>query len=160
MYANLLANSMDSTVKDDVHPTFVELIKQLSPFDANLLNEISSNADSAIPISKVRLEVSSLDGSGIDILKHILSPKFGISINNYTKFAISIDNLQRLNLISVSYDSSYTDKSLYDPIKNSNLIENFKNRYSNNLKFKHFKIQEGCVNITDLGKSFIDICVG
>jgi len=38
MYANLLASSMISETKHFVHPSFVEIIKQLSPLDAKLLN--------------------------------------------------------------------------------------------------------------------------
>ena len=31
MYANLLANSMNKNTKDSVHPSFVDIIKQMSP---------------------------------------------------------------------------------------------------------------------------------
>lgn len=37
MYANLLANSMTSIVKNGVHPGFVDIIKQLSPDEAKIL---------------------------------------------------------------------------------------------------------------------------
>ena len=37
MYSNLLAKSMNSDAKTLVHPSFVEIIKQLSPFDARFL---------------------------------------------------------------------------------------------------------------------------
>lgn len=37
LYANLLAKSMNSDTKDMVHPSFVEIIKQLSPIDSLVL---------------------------------------------------------------------------------------------------------------------------
>lgn len=37
MYLNLIASSMNQKVSDDVHPAFVEVIKQLSSSDAKLL---------------------------------------------------------------------------------------------------------------------------
>lgn len=37
MYANLLASSMNKAVKDGVHPSFVEIIKQLCPDEAKIL---------------------------------------------------------------------------------------------------------------------------
>ncbi len=36
LYANLLAKSMVIDTKDQVHPSFVEIIKQLSPLDAKV----------------------------------------------------------------------------------------------------------------------------
>lgn len=41
LYANLLAKSMISDTKDSVHPSFVEIIKQMSPMDARIFNMIS-----------------------------------------------------------------------------------------------------------------------
>ena len=34
LYANLLANSMNKDIKDNVHPSFVNIINQMSPMDA------------------------------------------------------------------------------------------------------------------------------
>lgn len=34
MYAELLAHAMNSDTIDNVHPTYVEIIKQMSPYDA------------------------------------------------------------------------------------------------------------------------------
>lgn len=34
MYAELLAHAMNSDTVDNVHPTYVEIIKQMSPYDA------------------------------------------------------------------------------------------------------------------------------
>lgn len=39
LYANLLAKAMNSDTKDQVHPSFVEIIKQLSPMDAIVLKK-------------------------------------------------------------------------------------------------------------------------
>ena len=43
LYAQLLANSMNETMKDGIHPAFVEIIKQLSPDEAKILRYMSSN---------------------------------------------------------------------------------------------------------------------
>ena len=160
LYANLLANSMDSSQKDRVHPTFVEIIKQLSPFDANLLHKLSLIRHDAIPICKFRLEASKSNPEGVDICKHILDPNLGISYENYKKYAISIDNLERLSLIAVDYSRHYTKDSLYDSIKNSQLANMFKGKYSTHNTFKRFKVSCGCLDVTDLGNEFINICLG
>ncbi len=43
MFANLLASAMNSDVSNDVHPSFVEIIKQLSPDEAKILKYFSDN---------------------------------------------------------------------------------------------------------------------
>jgi hypothetical protein len=41
MYLNLLANAMDSSKDKDVHPSFVELIKQMNSLDAKVFEKLS-----------------------------------------------------------------------------------------------------------------------
>jgi hypothetical protein len=45
MYANLLANALDINTANNAHPSFVELIKQLSPPEAKLLLFISNREE-------------------------------------------------------------------------------------------------------------------
>ncbi|SER05490.1 protein of unknown function [Pseudomonas cuatrocienegasensis] len=42
MYLNLLANSMNSLMDKNVHPSFVELIKQMNSLDAKVFDKLSS----------------------------------------------------------------------------------------------------------------------
>jgi hypothetical protein len=44
MYANLLANALDKETKNNAHPSFVEVIKQISPGEAALLLLISERS--------------------------------------------------------------------------------------------------------------------
>ena len=43
LYANLLANAMNLDTKDSVHPSFVEIIRQMSPNDAKIFKHISTS---------------------------------------------------------------------------------------------------------------------
>ena len=67
MYANLLAASMLKDEKENAHPSFVEIIKQLSPDEAKLLKKISESGD-AYPLIDVKLNVA---GGGI-LLKYTI----------------------------------------------------------------------------------------
>lgn len=158
MYANLLANSMNSDTKDSVHPSFVEVIKQLSPFDATLLNSFSRNINTSYPIVKTRFDISESNNEGIDYKKHIVDPSLGISLNNSEKYAISIDNLIRLHLIEVNYTSHLADVSTYSGIQNSDIIKFIKETVSDP-KYTFCNILNGVLTISDLGKSFIKNCV-
>ncbi len=48
MYANLLASSMNKEVKDNVHPAYVEIIKQLTPDECKILKYIYSQKKVAL----------------------------------------------------------------------------------------------------------------
>ena len=157
MYANLLANSMNSDTKDSVHPAFIEIIKQLSPFEAKLMKSFSAKTD--WPIIAISLSTDALNRSGFDCLKHMLSPEFGVNAENYTTFAIAIDNLIRLNLILVDYSSGFTDKTLYDPILNSNSFIEIK-EYISSLDTDNYCFNKnGTLTLSYLGQSFTHICI-
>ncbi|MCQ2026634.1 DUF4393 domain-containing protein [Clostridium butyricum] len=158
MYANLLANSMNSDLKDSVHPSFVEIIKQLSPFDATLLNLLSTNKDLSFPIIKIRYTLSESNSEGVDYKKHIVDPSLGITLDNTDKYAISIDNLIRLHLIEVSYEKRLVDTSKYANIETSNIVQIIKSSVKSP-HYTYFKIMQGLLNISPLGNSFIENCV-
>ena len=65
MYANLLANSMNSVVKNGVHPGFVEIIKQLSPDEARILRYFTFQR--IVPTISLRMMAET--GGYITILK-------------------------------------------------------------------------------------------
>ena len=65
LYANLLANSMNSDTKSNVHPCFVELIKQLSPLDAQIFNEICNSEVNPL----INLKRKTICDSSTDILE-------------------------------------------------------------------------------------------
>lgn len=54
LYASLLASSMNADIKNEVHPAFVEIIKQLSPTDAITFRNIIEVEP--LPICKLRLQ--------------------------------------------------------------------------------------------------------
>jgi hypothetical protein len=157
MYANLLANSMNSDTKDSVHPAFVEIIKQLSPFEAKLLKSFS--IEKKFPIIMVRASVDDMNSEGTDFHKHIIEPEFGITSDNLNAFAIAIDNLIRLNLISVNYEKNFVNEDIYNSILNSDLFLYIKNKVSETPKFNHCVSINGILEISDLGESFIKICI-
>ena len=70
MFASLLASSMISDKKDDVHPSFVEIIKSMSPLDARIFKFLSSNKES---VAVVEYKYSTTAGSKfIPITKHVI----------------------------------------------------------------------------------------
>lgn len=153
MYANLLANSMDSTIKDAVHPAYVELIKQMSPFDASLLSQINS-IDSKCFIYKITLK--NPNSNNLTLTR---SDQLTISENNYDELALSIDNLKRLNIISVDYFLSANTTSLNSFIDNKALINDLQNDFPTIDASYTFRPDVLSIRTTNLGKSFAKICI-
>lgn len=68
MFSKLIASSMDKTQADNIHPSFVEMIKMLSPLDAQNLYYLYHNGDETI--SSVR-ETITTTGGYTEPFKHI-----------------------------------------------------------------------------------------
>lgn len=158
MYANLLASSMNASVKDGVHPSFVEIIKQLSPDEAKLLKALYEF--SIIPVITVRY--NNENGDGISVLKNFsnLGDLTGCEHSNDTEKYF--DNLARLGLAELAgsqYKMASTEK--YLPLKNHSIVRekmNVPDSYKN-VGFSTVKTYDSCVSITAYGKSFCDICL-
>lgn len=160
LYANLLSKSMNIDTKDRVHPSFVEIIKQLSPFDAILLKKIADTKETTLGIVKTRLILSETDESGLDWIKHIINPLFGMNISNNKEYEISLENLERLKLLKITYDTFLVDDSEYIPIENGDICTYCK-EHGPRLHdiYKTLKIKRGKLSLTSFGKEFIYACV-
>lgn len=118
LYANLLAKAMNYDTKDHVHPAFVEIIKQMSPIDAQTLQYILNEPEKMIPIVDI-IATRPLSEDEDDIDYIILQPNITpMTFDSIKSIAISIENLFRLSLIHIDNEDEYTDG--YDSIFKSN----------------------------------------
>lgn len=173
MYANLLAQSMNSDTKENVHPAFVEMIKQMSPLDSRVLFYLSEGVHGIIslireepykPIDEPALKafIASEDG-------HYLAKSRQPLINHITSFKeanirdvnVSLDNLQRLGLLILDNDRFYTDRAVYESIRNSAHFVEARNLAESEIDHSKYCLQEreGMIEITDLGRLFSQICI-
>lgn len=151
MYANLLANSMNIKNKDSVHPSFVDIIKQMSPNDAKIYNEIYRS--SIRPTIDLSISVDNQQGEE----NHIYNITW-INSFEYEEIAVCISNLLRIGLIEIDKGISYTYDTNYNIVRNNSTYIEYKRKYENipNVKVnetKHF------IKITPLGELFYKICV-
>ena len=159
MYANLLANSMNSVVKDGVHPAYVEIIRQLCPDEARILKYMKIN--NSIPTISFCVDVNN-GGTKVIIRNYSNIPSL-IGCERPLDCEEYLDNLIRLGLIE-RIDDSLTDKSLYEPVLNDNAVkrmkENFEKSISKAPEQCSFRYGKHYVEITPLGKRFCNICLG
>ncbi|MCI8374838.1 MAG: DUF4393 domain-containing protein [Lachnospiraceae bacterium] len=152
LYANLLAKAMNSDTKDRVHPSFVEMIKQMSPNDAIIFSKIITS-----PIRPlITINVKSSKGGAHSFAENCS----WISNFSLTECRTSFDNLSRLGLIQIPFVASYTNKNNYNSVKNNPLFKQAVIECKNNLlESESITYVEGYIKINELSKLFFNVCV-
>ena len=146
LYANLLASSMNADTKGDVHPAFVDIIKQLAPDEAKLLRYFSEQK--AIPAVEVRKR--SETGTGFRILAKLNFTIPDGLLDVPQNYLVYVDNLIRLQLVEIPADTHYSNESLYKSLENPII---YLGAPTERLVFER-KI----VKITPFGKLFVKTC--
>lgn len=151
LYAKLLAKSMNADTISTVHPSYVEILKQLSPFDAKLLAEELCHKEE-IHNAEIR-RIYNGDGS-YDLVERIycqFSEKYGRQI-----VSLSISNLARLSIVEI-----FDNRQLDDPEGYESLLDGstFKVFAAQNDESQTFKLAYGALRVTEFGKTFIETCV-
>ena len=154
MYANLLASSMNIDTKWNVHPAFVDIIKQLTPDEAKFLKKLPANIMILHPLIDVKMSKKPEAGSHTLISNFTT---FGLDvIENKGNICSYIENLERLKIIEIPALSSISNKEVYEELKNSEMLKNsihssFKEHFTIDYNYKLF-------NVTNFGAKLIETC--
>lgn len=172
MFAELIASSMNSIKSNFVRSSFVEIIKQMEPLDAQNLKLIFNNnglANTAIIKSNV-----SVGGYQILFVNLFLLNQHE---KNQERLSSSLDNLERLGLVKISYAEHNSDISSYEIFKNTtefkdsqiivddlNKANETKNIQIDNsvikkVLFSDPELKHGVVRLTYLGYDFCATCL-
>ena len=142
MFANLLTKAMLKSQRDKVHPSYIEIIKQLDPYDAVLLKTIASRGVN--PIADIRVH-DSAESNTFNIMQTNVYDPFNEQLD-VDKSALSITNLVRLGVLNIPEDAHYTKDSLYEDLeKYTNDLQRQLNRRGN---LSILKLQKRIINIT------------
>lgn len=159
MYANLLANSMNSVVKNGVHPGFVEIIKQLSPDEAKFLKYMKTHK--AIPTIGLHYEHEDYKKGFVEIVKEFTNVPALVGCEQKYNGEQYVDNLVRLGLLARETGNSFTDKAQYEPLKNDPAFAKYNDEeVAKQYGFEKCKIVEHIVRLTAFGEKFCGICLG
>ena len=148
---------MTEKVKKDVHPAFVEIIKQLSPDEARILRYL--NAEN-VPQPMIALLLEKVGERGWnEIIKHftiLYRTVPGLEYNDYNKVSILLDNLSRQNLIVFHENNYISNPNRYDDLENDSVIQHYMNQSIPNHKWKTVKMY---YELTAFGESFCRVCI-
>lgn len=155
LWARLIANGTDKTKAVKIHPSYIEIIKQLSPDEAKIIEAFSK--EKSYPYifeDAVTLDTNTTGNYrlqnrdtfyGIKELYGQLCSKLGLA---YPENGISyLDNLMRLRLVEVDY---YIDQELKS---NSSL------QYEPDVSIRLIQTRTEYLKITDFGDNFVEACI-
>lgn len=165
LYANLLSKSMISDVKEKVHPSFVEIIKQLSPEDSLIL-KIISESNAPIPAATLSIVLQQqglclagqppVEKSSLEII-----PGFNCTFSRQ-QVRVSMDNLKRLGLIEFA-NIELSDTSKYDYIYETEAYKEIQQLYerlkSTDEVPDYIKISKKVFSLSSYGVEFCNICL-
>jgi len=153
LYANLLVSSMNADKKWQVHPAFVDIIKQLTPDEAKLLKHFLPTPMQNYPLMDVRLE--NQRGEGNVYYSNFTDISLDV-LDIPTNIGLYIDNFVRLKIIEIPPSRIYADNTTYERLKQHPILQsNLPNINIDALKLKYiYKV----FNVTNFGANFIQTC--
>lgn len=161
LYTNILISDMDNRTKNDVHISYVEMLKQMSKDDLILLEKIYKS-DNFIAIGKGKI----VDETGRQLAYNFSTPLYIANIKDYLienvdSFSSSIENLKRLGLIELSFLQTLSNDEFYNEIRKhgKQFFENDFMELKMNEPTINFDIDNGMLYITNLGYNLMKVCL-
>lgn len=156
LYANLLASSMNDEKKWQVHPGYVDIIKQLTPDEAKLLPLLPKQANAYIPIVDLKVKMGSFE-EGEHLIKQNYTNLGDAVCENPENICLYIDDLARLRIIDIPSSCQLVDKTQYESIKNSEYICKLKSSIQLGPE-QEYAFNEKVLGVTEFGIGFLRCC--
>ncbi|WP_261036570.1 DUF4393 domain-containing protein [Streptococcus mitis] len=150
MFAKILASSFDDRKNSIIHPSFVEIIKQLDVTDARILQFLKEqNHVAGSPISIMKAVINSDSASKIIFpIIYFINGTEGID-----ELSPSLTNLERLGLLNINDDRYSANDSDYDFIRTNSSVQYMLEIHP------EISLEKMCFSLTPLGKNFLEVCL-
>lgn len=155
MFANLLASASDAT--SAAHPSFVDIIKQLSADEAKIVRYLSVKQHDIV----IHVKYHEVPGESAYTYMHknISSIPSRAACSRPDLGSVYMDNLMRLGLINIPVNWWYSDNSVYQE------MERWFEEWRKSGKWKEgwgdgeVSMEKSTVRLTSLGLQFVRTCV-
>lgn len=151
MYANLLTASMSADTKWLVHPSFVDIIKQLTPDEAKYLKALPNQIIILHPLIDVNFSIGNKSRGTHPFISNFTDYNID-KLEHPEQICSYIDNLVRLNLIEIPAVQQITDETRYQPLEEHPLIQN-SIKAQTDVRFIYHYIHK-LFRLTNLGVNF------
>lgn len=174
MFAKLIASASDSSKFTKAHPAFVNIISQLAPFEANILQNTNILL-SPSPCCKIRFQKREANNKafsfsnmaeGHSIIEHfIIFENLQVEVDELELYFSLLDNITRLNLCEIPANYTLTNNALYDKYLKIPLLNSYLEQYKASLSSLKtdseqdiFFLKETVIP-TSFGKLFFEACI-
>lgn len=155
LFANLLANALDSKTVLEAHPSFVDIIKSLSSDEGLILKLFTSSQE--FPMIDVKLNMKKK--SGFNILHRNVTAIGKLANCKHPQLTTNyLDNLCRLGLLEIPTGRRINDPKVYEELTSDQSIEQLKKQFENNEDFS-VDFDQKYIGVTGMGRQFINACV-
>jgi len=150
MFANLISGSLDTEKKANVHPSFSNIIKQMSTSEASLFASLEPNR--AFPIVEYHL-VSDQNRFQILAQNVLLAKDENADEETIYQRIVDLSLLQHLGLILISFDKALENEK-YIRYINNNVYEELKKENAP----LNVEIKKGIILLTPIGNELWNVC--
>jgi hypothetical protein len=156
MFASLLTTAMNSATARAAHPSFAEIIRQLSPDEAKILRRIRDYQGNHLPMIDVHALTPGAAGF------HEAAQNFSLlSFDSHCQYPDLlpeyIDNLCRLGLTVIPPQTHLVRAELYAPIENHEFVQWWKKAYTE--AGMEPRLLRKVLSKTQFGKQFLGACL-
>lgn len=155
MFANLIANSLDSRTVLEAHPSFVDIIKSLTPDEGLILKVFV--ATKQFPMVDIKLQ--NKKDRGFNIIHRNVTKIGAIAGCAHQQLTPNyLDNLCRLGILEIPSGRRLNDPKAYEAITSAPDIEMLKRQFENS-KTHSIGFDQKYIAVTGIGRQFINACV-
>lgn len=147
LYLKLLASASDNRVRQEVHPAFVEIVRQLSAEETPYLSRLlEAGSLPCIRITSVFKEETGKSGWA-PVLDHVIQ-----TTEEVPRLATYVDNWVRLGLAEVQYMVAFTNRELYGWVDSHPAVQRLREKNTNPEREIDWDL--GSLRATALGSQF------
>lgn len=150
MFTSLISNSMNSDFSEDVHPSFAEIIKQMSVLDAKIIKLFKTAPFTGIPLCNYHVNQEA--GGYISVLDNAFLELPEESLESCSQ---SLSSLARLGIIRIPMDRYLSLPDYYERFEQHSFFKTLQHEFPN----KKITIEKSVAELTPLGRSFIKVCI-
>lgn len=155
LYINLLAKASSTATQSQAHPSFVNVLNNLSPDEAQLVRQFQQQGG-AIPFISAKF-LNPMKNHWIQLVDVHISFKPETKIEFPANLPAYVSNLEGLGLINVRRDIFVVPETQYQPLESELTL-----RFSGvrPAEFSQFQCDRGKIEVTHFGRLFISACIG
>ena len=154
MFTNLLATAMDKSTVKNAHPSFVEIIKQISSDEARIISLLTNDHSKAV----IRLRSMNHDNDHYtEILQEFSILPYLAGCEHPELGPSYLNNITRLGIAEINYTTYSTFPNAYEEIYKHPVFIEKKKWIEDNAK--RAEVRRGTFCRTQFGEKFYNACI-